>query len=70
MFTVDEETVAEHVYSELALGRGKEGTVLLIRINNILQNIYISYKLYNICVYICGHLKQILLLNDQHELPS
>lgn len=41
--TTGEETVAEHVYSEPALGRGKESTVQLIQNNNILQNIYMLY---------------------------
>jgi len=49
MFTTDEETVAEHVDSELALRRGKRSTVQLIQ-NRTLQNIYI-YSIYYI-IYI------------------
>ena len=46
----DEETVAEHVYSEVALRKGKRSSVQLIQNNNILQNIYIIY--YTFYIYI------------------
>lgn len=73
VFMTDKETLAEQVYSELALERRKENIMQLIQNNNILQNIYIYYilyKIYNIRIYTCGRLKLILLLNDQHLLPS
>lgn len=43
VFMTDRETLAEQVYSELALERRKESTMQLIQNNNILQNIYILY---------------------------
>lgn len=55
VFMTDKETLAEQVYSELALERRKENIMQLIQNNDILQNIYIYtiyYIKYIIYVYI------------------
>lgn len=56
VFMTDKETLAEQVYSELALERRKENIMQLIQNNDILQNIYI-YTIYYIkhIIYVYIH---------------